>query len=164
MPRLALSFLILLSFAGCSREPARPAAGPAVLADSTAQPPRNPDLSPDVSDVASAWNDEELLRVVIVTGGTEHISSQAYLQWLVPVHDNEADSSHRVVSTIQVQELGSFVSLGPPRIERAGAGSRVFLEGTHNKTMEEVRFTLYTDRAGEYRVVSRKLATGQTRL
>jgi hypothetical protein len=110
-----------------------------------------PGLSPQIVYVTSASNLEHTLRVVVESGGFEHVSSRAYLQWLVP--DREAESGTRLVSSVLVEEVsGGFLSLGQPRIEPVATGFRVTLAVTHSHTLEEERLTLVTDAPGKYRV------------
>ena len=114
--------------------------------------PGTPDLPTSLEWVVSSHEENYDFRVVVLTGGIEHTSSDVYFQWLVP--DRESETGSRLVSSRVVKEIsGGFHSVGQPLIEKAAGQFRVVLPAT--STYEPTRtgtFTFLTQKPGEYRL------------
>ncbi|MCZ7617191.1 MAG: hypothetical protein M5U32_02405 [Myxococcota bacterium] len=117
----------------------------------TANERNDPGLPSNVDSVVSASNLDHTLRVVVLSGGFEHISSRVYFQWLVP--DRESEWGSRLVASVLVQEVsGGMLSVGQPQLKSDGAGFRVVLETTDSHTLRNETFRFSTGPPGFYRV------------
>jgi hypothetical protein len=111
----------------------------------------DPGLPSAVDSVVSASNLDHTLRVVVLSGGFEHVSSQVYFQWLVP--DRDSESGSRLVASVLVKEVtGGMLSVGQPQVKSEGDGFRVVLQTTDSHTLKNETFRFVTGRPGFYQV------------
>lgn len=74
---------------------------------------------------ASEGASEGVYRVVVVSRGFEHVSTQVLAQWKA---DGGEDGAARIVHEAELVAAGRY-SLGPPKLRRTATGVRVELRG-----------------------------------
>src|SRR5215204_5248236 len=91
-----------------------------------------PGLDPSIKAVVSGgyWESggqRRTIRLVVVSGGPDHIVSTLYVQWL---EDPTEENGTTVVRSTSVDEVSGVVSIGEPRLVRAGKQWRATVTGT----------------------------------
>ena len=101
------------------------------LASASVVAAESPALDPNVESVVQAgrWSEAEagegVYRVIVVSQGFEHVSTQVVAQWKA---DGGEDGSARIAHEAELVAPGSY-SLGPPKLLRTATGVRVELRG-----------------------------------
>jgi hypothetical protein len=86
-------------------------------------------------------------RVVVFTGGFEHVSSKVFLQWL-----SESEEGPHVLRNVLVAELSSGSwSVGAPVFSGLKRGV-IELEATNPYSLESARFALQPQELGKYSI------------
>jgi hypothetical protein len=108
----------------------------------------------EVADMASGgyWKtdgSDGQYRVVVLTGGREHVSSLVYLQW---IENDQARQELRVRQTTRIREIAEgFWSVGSPVFTYANKSCEIKLEATHTYSNESVWFVVTPGADGTYR-------------
>lgn len=129
--------------------PAALAAQTAIAPDSAFLPTLSA-LDPSVTAVSSggAWaagGEEGWYRVIIVTGGFEHVSSRLFVQWMTG--PSSPDESARVVATRQI-DLGMTWVLHGEDLQSVNQTWYLALTGTSNRASEIRRWRFLLRGAG----------------
>ena len=91
------------------------------------------------------------IRVLVYSGGFEHITSRVVLQWLT---ETTPERPAGVVNSVPVKELDGQYALDDPRVTRQPDGShRVTLSGVHSYSGESVNLLIATSGPGRYRLL-----------
>lgn len=108
------------------------------------------DVPPNIEVVGSGgfWksNDKEgRYRLIVVNGGTEHVSSQVYLQWTTP---------SLVVRTVPIQEINSEAvwSVDAPEFLYSKGPIRIKLAATNSYSNESKVFFITPSPDGKYQI------------
>jgi len=115
-------------------------------------------LDPIVSSVITggAWaaaGEHGTYRLVVLSGGFEHITSVLYVQWL---REDPERREVRVRATRLVAEIPQGIySLGTPTFEGRGREFRVEVTGTDSHTMATARWALLLGAPGRYTLAAR---------
>jgi hypothetical protein len=99
------------------------------------------------------WQQDSIsgsIRVLIYSGGYEHVSSMLYLQWLT---DPTSELPGQIIASVRVEELDGIYSFVEPRIQVQDGTPKVHLSGVHSYTGERVRIILETTNVGGYRII-----------
>lgn len=126
-------------------------AGPAAPASTSS----GPELDADVAFVSTggAWSNDNrtgFVRVVVVNGGFEHVTSRLYLQWLVVDRQRGA----WIVESRSVESINQpgVWSLGQPAIRHEDEVTVVRLQATNAYDGEDTVFMLSVKGPGEFGV------------
>lgn len=131
---------------------------PFLVALSVSSQPRVATIDPTVDSVVSGgyWidgADRGTYRVVVRSGGFDHIVSDVTIEWLSDPRDEDEEPS--VHKSVTVKEGQGLWRVADSRLEAASAGDGVFLDwkaiNPHDLSERRCRARLFPD--GSYRMV-----------
>lgn len=102
-------------------------------------------LSPRLMTLKSA--PDETFRIIIYRQGWEHLTSRIYLQWLTT---SDSSREPQVSTTVAVEEIGAFWSVGEPMLQRDNNKTNITLHATHTYTQEQARIRITVLASGRY--------------
>ncbi|HET7024701.1 MAG TPA: hypothetical protein VFI39_05810 [Gemmatimonadales bacterium] len=121
-----------------------------------------PSISPDVDAVATGgyWtlgDQEGHYRLIIVSGGFEHVVSQIYLQWLA--QPASPDDSVTVVASIELTDIDSGGwALSDPQFARRDTHWEATVDGqnSHMDPMPQAQWLVILGTPGKYTVAEER--------
>jgi hypothetical protein len=114
-------------------------------------------VDPTVAEVVtgghwSSGGQSGFYRVIVRTGGFEHIVSRLTIEWLI---EPTRDDPPRVMRSVQVPELSGIARLDRPRIGQFLKGWRVWVQltDTHSESGKQINRSIDLGPPGEIKVV-----------
>jgi hypothetical protein len=120
--------------------PLKSTAQEVVIADSASEPAISA-LTDEIAQVASGgwWGTDDAggwYRVVVMTGGFEHVSSRLFIQWISNPKDGDTPGPNPTTRQI---ELGFIWVLENPRLVQRGGTWHLIVNGQSNRVPHDAR-------------------------
>jgi hypothetical protein len=141
--------LLVLSTPGCVLCTSEPPLGSQTLSEYSLT------LSPELAYLTSGgyWQQGSTsgrIRVLIYSGGHEHVTSKVILQWLT---DPTPKRPQHIIAGVHVTELDGIYSFVDPRVQTVDGILTVYLSGVNSHTGESVRLVLEITGISRYRIL-----------